>query len=300
MTPETPYSMMTFLIKPVVMALGKGEILHMTPPCMTVRLATAVFFFGAIFITPVLAQEDSAELAKKLSNPVAALISVPFQLNYDEGIGPAEDGKRWTLNVQPVIPFELDRDWNIISRTILPVVWQDDIFPGAGSQFGIGDIVQSVFFSPKVPTAGGWIWGAGPVFLLPTGSDDLLTADKWGAGPTGVVLKQQGPWTYGALANHIWSFAGDSDRADVSNTFLQPFLAYTTPTAWTFTLNTESTYDWKNEQWSVPINGVVSKVMKVGNQLVSVGGGVRYWADSPASGPEGLGLRFVFTLLFPK
>jgi hypothetical protein len=265
-----------------------------------VRIATTAFVAGALVVSPALAQEDSAELAKKLSNPVAALISVPFQLNMDQDVGPVDDGDRWTLNVQPVIPFELDRDWNIISRTILPVVWQDDIFPGAGSQFGIGDIVQSAFFSPKAPTAGGWIWGAGPVLLLPTGTDDLLTADKWGAGPTGVVLKQRGPWTYGALANHIWSFAGDGDRSDVSATFLQPFLSYTTPSAWTFTLNTESTYDWKSEEWSVPVHGVVTKVTKVGGQLVSVGGGLRYWADGPASAPEGLGFRFIFTLLFPK
>ena len=250
--------------------------------------------------TQALAEESGADLAKKLSNPVAALISVPFQLNYDQDIGPGENGERWTLNIQPVVPIELNKDWNIISRTILPVVWQDDISPGAGSQSGIGDIVQSVFFSPKAPTAGGWIWGAGPVFLLPTGSDDLLTADKWGAGPTGVVLKQSGPWTYGVLANHIWSFAGNDNRADISTTFLQPFLSYTTPTAWTFSFNTESTYDWKNEQWSVPINAFVSKVTKIGSQLVMVGGGVRYWADSPASGPDGLGIRLVVTLLFPK
>jgi hypothetical protein len=138
------------------------------------------------------------------------------------------------------------------------------------------------------------------VFLLPTGSDDLLTADQWAAGPTAVVLKQQGPWTYGALANHLWSFAGDEDRRDVNATFLQPFLSYSTPTAWTFALNTESTYDWEGEEWNVPVNAIVSKVTKVGSQLVSVGGGLRYWADSPDSGAEGLGVRLVFTLLFPK
>jgi hypothetical protein len=250
--------------------------------------------------TQALGQESAADLAKKLSNPVAALISVPLQLNFDEKIGPTDSGKRTLLNLQPVVPITLNQDWNLISRTILPVVSQQDIFPGAGSQSGIGDIVQSVFFSPKAPTAGGWIWGAGPVLLLPTGSDDLLSAKKWGAGPTAVLLKQEHGWTYGALANHISSFAGDSARAAISTTFLQPFVSYTTPHAWTYGANTESSYDWKNNQWSVPLNLSVSKVTKIDSQLMSVGGGVRYWATSPDSGPQGWGLRLVVTLLFPK
>jgi hypothetical protein len=230
---------------------------------------------------------------------VASLISVPFQFNYNGNFDPL-DGDQYYLNFQPVIPISLSEDWNLISRTIVPVIDQDDIFPGAGSQTGTGDVVQSLFFSPVKPTEGGWIWGAGPVFLLPTGSDDLLTADKWGAGPTAVALKQQGPWTYGMLTNHIWSFAGDDDRADISTTFLQPFVSYTTPTAWTYSLQTETTYDWENAQWAVPINAVVTKVTKIGDQLVSVGAGVRYWAESPESGPEGWGVRLIFTLLFPK
>jgi hypothetical protein len=207
----------------------------MTIPRPAMRILAA---FGLLLAASAAPADDAVELAKKLANPVAALISVPFQLNYDPDIGPAEDGERWTLNFQPVVPIELNKDWNLISRTILPVIDQQDIFPGAGSQTGIGDIVQSLFFSPKAPTESGWIWGVGPVFLLPTGSDELLTTDKWGGGPTGVALKQQGPWTYGILANHIWSFAGDDARPDVNSTFLQPFVNYTTPAAVSFILNT--------------------------------------------------------------
>jgi len=262
-------------------------------------LGVLTFVVATVLAAPAQAETNEA-LAMELSNPVAALISVPFQFNYEQDIGPARDGERWLLNVQPVVPFDLNADWNIISRTILPVVWQDEVFPGAGTQSGIGDIVQSVFFSPKAPTAGGLIWGAGPVLLLPTGSNDLLTTDKWGAGPTGVVIRQQGPWTLGALANHIWSFAGNSRRDNVNATFLQPFLTYTTPTATTFSLNTESTYDWDSHEWRVPINGGVAQILRVGGQLVQVGAVARYWADVPDGGPHGWGFRLSFTLLFPR
>lgn len=243
---------------------------------------------------------DASDLAKKLSNPVAAMISVPFQFNYDSEIGPERDGERIQLNFQPVVPIALNENWNMISRTILPIIDQDDIFPGAGSQFGFGDTTQSLFFSPAHPGESGIIWGAGPVFLVPTGTDELLSSEKWGAGPTLVVLRQSAGWTYGALMNHIWSFAGESDRNDVNSTFLQPFLSYTTHDAWTFTVNTESTYDWEAEQWSVPLNFMVSKLVTIGHQPVSLGGGVRYWADSTDGGPHGVGARAIVTFLFPK
>ncbi|MBB3454864.1 hypothetical protein FHT86_003163 [Rhizobium sp. BK313] len=245
------------------------------------------------------AQEANSDLAKKLNNPVASLISVPFQFNYDHGFGP-NNGNRETLNIQPVIPFSINENWNVISRTIVPVIWQDDIAGPSGSQFGIGDTTQSFFFSPKEPTAGGIIWGAGPAFLLPTATDDLLGSGKFGIGPTAVVLKQEGPWTVGALGNHIWSVAGEGDRPDVSSTFLQPFVSYTTSDAWTFTVNTESTYDWKGEQWSVPINLQVSKLVRFGKQPVSFTAGARYWAAAPENGPEGWGFRLAMTFLFPK
>lgn len=243
------------------------------------------------------AQQSADELAKQLSNPVASLVSVPMQLNWDDW---ETGGSRTYLNIQPVIPISIGEDWNLISRTILPVVYQDDIFPGAGSQFGIGDITQSLFFSPKQPGAGGWVWGVGPALMLPTASDDLLGSGKWGAGPTAVVLRQtESHWTYGALVNHIWSFAGDSDRDDVSATFAQPFLSKGLGQGRTLTFNIESSYNWKGEQWTVPLNVGYSKVSKIGGQMVSYYGGARYYFEAPDGGPE-WGLRFVFTLLYPK
>ncbi|AKC85890.1 hypothetical protein WQ53_03055 [Pseudoxanthomonas suwonensis] len=248
------------------------------------------------FNSPAAAQ-DADELAKQLSNPVASLISVPMQLNYDDW---ESGGSRTFLNVQPVVPISIGEDWNLISRTIVPLVYQEDLFPGAGSQFGTGDVTQSLFFSPKKPTAGGWIWGVGPALMLPTASDDLLGTGKWGAGPTAVVLRQtEGGWTYGALVNHIWSFSGDSDRDDVNSTFMQPFLSRGLGQGRTVTVNFESSYNWEGEQWTVPVNVGYSKVSKIGGQLVSYYGGARYYLDAPDGGPD-WGLRFVFTLLYPK
>jgi hypothetical protein len=262
---------------------------------LTIVAATCVSFSAHAQDAP-----DADSLAKALSNPVAALISVPFQLNYDDGYGPGGYGERWTLNVQPVIPIELNEDWNVISRTILPLIAQEDVFAGDRRQSGLGDVVQSVFFSPKAPTSTGWIWGAGPVFLLPTATDDLLGAEQWGIGPTAVGLKQtEGGWTYGALANHIWSVAGDDDRSDVNATFMQPFLSKAFSGGRTASINLESTYDWRSSQWNVPVNLAYSKVTTFGNQLVSIGGGVRFYLESPDGGPD-WGLRLIVTLLYPR
>src|SRR5262245_51886078 len=165
---------------------------------------------------------QQAELAKKLQNPVADLISAPIQNNWDFGIGP-EDAMRYTANIQPVIPFSISADWNLITRTILPVIYAEEPVKGFGNKFGLGDTLQSFFLSPKKPVHG-WILGAGPAVLWPTSTDDALGAGKLGAGPTAVVLQQEHGWTYGALVNHVWSFAGEGDTPDVNNTFIQPFL----------------------------------------------------------------------------
>jgi hypothetical protein len=244
------------------------------------------------------AGDVAAELAKKLANPVAALISVPFQYNYDEFGGVNDGASKSVLNIQPIAPFSLGEDWNLITRTIIPLIDQQDI-PAGTDTSGLGDIVQSFFFSPKQPI-GGWILAVGPVGLYPTATDSMLGGEKWGVGPTALALKQIGPWTVGFLGNHIWSVAGQDDRADISLSFVQPFVSYITKTKTTLGLNTESTYDWESEQWAVPVNATVSQLLKVGGQIMQVGVGARYWAESTDNGAEDWGARATLTFLFPK
>ena len=245
-------------------------------------------------------QGGDADLAQQITNPIADLITVPVQMNYDRGIGVQDDGWKLQTNIQPVIPFGVNDNWNLITRTIMPVIYQDDIFPGSGSDFGLGDINMSLFFSPKLPTSGGWLWGAGPVLLFPTATEPLLGGKKWGAGPALVALTLRGPWTVGMLANHIWSYAGDSDRQDINSTFLQPFMAYTTPTAWTYSVQSETTYNWETEKWSIPVNVAVAKLVRWGKLPVSLQAGVGYWFESPDSGPEGFRFRLQANFVLPK
>ena len=229
--------------------------------------------------------EDAQELAKKLSNPVSDLVSVPLQFNWEFGHGPDED--TWQItNLQPVVPFQITANTNMIARLIMPTVNT----PGNTVE---GDMTGSLFFSPA--RAGGVLWGAGPVLHLPR------TGEKWGIGPTAVVLKQEGKVTFGALVNHVWSFAGDEDAAEVNQTFLQPFFAIQAPKAMTFTIQSETVADWEapdGDEWTVPLNFQVSKVAPFGPIAASYGGGVGFYLAAPPGGPEWK-LRALVTLLLP-
>lgn len=245
--------------------------------------------------------ETEAELAKKLNNPVAALISVPIEYIVDENIGPLEKGKATQYKLSPVVPISLNDEWNVISRTIVSFVDQDNI-PSTGlGESGTSDIVESVFFSPKAPTDSGWIWGAGSIFLLDTASEDELGAGKWGVGPTAVALKQDGPWTYGLLSHYLTDVSGDDDRADIEQVFVQPFLSYTiSKTKTTFSFFAESTRDLEVDETSTVATAQIGQMFKVGTQIMQVRIGVRHWVESTRFGPDSTTLTAKLTFLFPK
>lgn len=250
--------------------------------------------------------DDTAEIAKKLQNPIASMISAPIQSNFDFGAGPNGDGFQYKVNLQPVIPFSLSEDWNLISRTIFPIVYQEKIIPEVhngkldynASQAGLSDTTLSLWFSPK-DMYHGWTWGVGPAFLFPTATDDLLGTEKWAAGPTAIVLKQEHGWTYGALVNHMWDYTGEDGRDAYNASFLQPFLSYTFKSHTTTTVQTESIYNWDHEHWTVPVHALVSQLVKFGKQPVQFQLGGRYYAEAPDNGPQ-WGLRFTVTFVFPE
>ncbi len=247
------------------------------------------------------APESAEALAKKLSNPIADLVSLPLQFNWQEGYG-VNDDLQFVMNFQPVVPFHISKDWNMIGRFIVPYISQPEIQPGVGPVSGLGTITFSTFFSPAGST--GFTWGIGPVFGLPMTSDPLLGGGQWLMGPTAVALYQTGPWTMGALVNQQFSVAntGNQPLPYFSQAFLQPFLAYTTKSAVTFTLQSQSTYNWEGEtdqRWTVPVNFLVSKLTKLGPFPFSIQAGAGYYAVHPDVGPKWR-FQMQFVVLLPQ
>src|SRR6476660_3940654 len=209
-------------------------------------------------------EDESAELAKKLSNPISDLVSVPFQFNWYQHVGPLELST-FILNVQPVIPLKLNDHWNLILRIIVPFIGQPPLFDGDVSTFGVGDMTTSFFFSPR--NNSGFTWGVGPVFDTPSSYQPTIGSGHYSIGPTAVALQQTGKWTIGVLWHQVWSVAGDRRREDVSQMFLQPFVAYQATKTVTLTVTSESTANWEahgGDQWTVPLLGLISKLHEFG------------------------------------
>jgi len=253
-----------------------------------------------IITSTVYAQEASdADLAKQAQNPVANLISLPFQNNTNFGIGP-DDETQNILNIQPVWPFTLNEDWNLITRTILPVVSQPDILTGGeGSTTGLGDTTFTAFLSPK--DSGKLTWGVGPVLLFPTATDDVLGADKWAAGASVVLLAMPGNWVVGSLFSNVWSFAGSGDQ-DINLFTWQYFINYNLPNKWYLTSAPIITANWEADSdntWTVPFGGGIGKIFNIGKQPVNGQVSAYYNVETPDFGPDWQ-LRLQLQFLFPK
>jgi hypothetical protein len=263
----------------------------------------AVHVVALLFVAPASAQgADAASLAKAAQNPIADMISVPFQYNINFDTGPLKETQH-LLNIQPVYPIQLDSDWNLITRTIVPVISQPAFAAGEDRVFGLGDIQFSTFFSPKEAVEG-WVWGAGVVAQLNTATNDRLGQGAWGLGPTAVALHLGKTWVYGALINNIWSVSKDSNRPDVNQMLLQPFVNYNFPDhpGRYLSFSPVITANWEadsGQRWTLPLGLGIGQIMKFGQQPVNLQAGAYYNVERPDLASRWQ-VRLQVQLLFPK
>jgi hypothetical protein len=266
-------------------------------------LAIFLVLLSIITATQAVAQsqrvEDNTEALQRASqNPVADLISIPLQNNFNFGVGP-QDKMQYVGNIQPVVPFHATENWNVITRTIVPFVYQPELAPGVGDVFGLGDIQFTAFLSPAKP--GEFIWGVGPILLMPSGTDNSISQGKWAAGPSAVVLRMEGQWVYGALANYVSSFAGQSDRGAVSQWLIQPFVNYNMADGWYLVsapIITANMMADSSDRWTVPIGGGVGRIIRIDKLPVNFSLQGFYNVATPDAGPD-WSIRFAIQLLLP-
>lgn len=240
------------------------------------------------------------ELIQQLANPLAALVSVPILSTFDFHVGPEREGFRHTFSAQPTVPLALGDNWNVLSRTVVPFVYQEDIAPGSGSQSGLGDVVETVYLASVEPSRRGYLWSLGATARFPTGTDDLLTQDQWQWGPSLAAVKLQDDFVFGLIATQLWDVEGSENPKDTSVTLLEPFLDYTTSDLWTLSLHVPAAYDWEADTWTVPILLSVKKLVTFQKLPVNLTFGVRYLVEGPPGGPHDLAFLFGVTLVFPK
>ena len=261
-------------------------------------------FLGACILSlcpvvqPVSAQETS-EVAKQAQNPIASLISVPIENDFNPQTGIKKQDS-YVLEMKPVVPFNLSNNWNLITRTIIPVIQVPDLAPGVNGTTGVGDVQLSLFLSPS--KAGAVIWGAGPVISFPTASQEILGTKKLSVGPTVVVLRSQGHWLFGTLVQNLFSVAGPSARPNVNQMLMQPFANYNLKHGWYLTSSPIITANWEvnpNQRWVVPVGGGVGKIVHFGKLPVNMYTQVFRNVERP-DGTTPWSVRFQAQLLFPK
>jgi hypothetical protein len=282
-------------MKPASSEQQAMKTLHLHRSCSIAIVA------GMLLAAPAYAEMSAEELAKLAQNPVGNLISVPFQNNTNFNVGPY-NGTQNILNIQPVIPIEVNKEWNIITRTIVPVISQPQLSPTTDRTNGIGDTVFTAFLSPAQP--GHWIWGAGPVVQLPTNTSDELGNKNWGLGPSFVVLHLDhgDPWVYGVLANNIWSLSSSKQGGSYNNGLIQPFVNYNFAGGFYLVSGPILTVDWKadsGQQWTVPLGGGIGKIFHLGKLPVNTTLQAYYNVVHPDNGANWQ-LRFQVQLMFPK
>jgi hypothetical protein len=268
-------------------------------PWRSLVWALAITWLGC---APAIAEMSATELAKLAQNPVGNAISVPFQNNTNLNYGP-ERGTQNILNIQPVIPISINKDWNIITRTIVPVVWMPSLGQGVGSTTGVGDTVFTAFLSPANP--GKWIWGAGPVVQAPTNTSDELGNGNWGLGPSAVLLhlEKGSPWVYGALVNNVWSLTNNQQGGYYNNGLMQPFVNYNFKGGLYLVSAPIITADWtakSSNRWTLPVGGGVGKIFHLGKVPVNTQLSAYYNAVTPDDFGADWQIRAQVQFMFPK
>ncbi|WP_448700970.1 hypothetical protein ACFGVR_02730 [Mucilaginibacter sp. AW1-3] len=266
---------------------------------ITITCILAILITGNLYAQESQASKANAqELADKLSNPVASMISVPFQNNTDWGIGPA-NGSKNTLNIQPVIPIKLSSALNLITRYILPIVDQRDILGPDTHEFGLSDMTVSAWVAPAKPK-NGLIWGVGPALLIPIATNNYLGTQKFGIGPTALLLKQGNGHTIGFLINQLWSVAGSADRVNVNQLFFQPFYAHSFASGASMGANMELTENWQGSTTTLFLNPTISAITKLGKQAAQITVGPRIPLTGPDTTEPKFGIRAVLTFVFAQ
>jgi hypothetical protein len=246
-------------------------------------------------------EQESSDIAKAAQNPIAHMISVPVENDFYPQTGINKENE-YVLEIKPVVPIPLSKNWNLITRTIIPVVQTPDLTAEIKGTSGLGDIQESLFFSPTKAGLGGIIWGAGPAISVPTATEHIYGTGKTSIGPTVVVLKSQGHWLFGSLVQNLWSVeAGPRERPAVNQMLLQPFVNYNLPHKWYLTSSPIITANWKLDdgRWLVPVGGGVGKIVRFGKVPVNIYGQVFGNAEYP-NGTSKWSARFQMQFLFPR